>query len=82
VIATIHQGLKKDGVNVSINKICRWFGVPQRTVYYKPVKSRPNYWIGADRKSMFLPLLSKLDAPDWRSVFSDVDVQIQSAIVP
>lgn len=34
-------GLKKDGFDVSIAKLCRWFGVARRTVYYKPVKSAP-----------------------------------------
>jgi len=41
VIETIRQGLKEDGFTVSISKICQWFGVPRRTVYYKPVKSAP-----------------------------------------
>lgn len=38
MIKTIRQGLLAEGVNVSISKLCRWFGVPQRTVYYRPVK--------------------------------------------
>jgi putative transposase len=41
VIETIRQGLMQDGIDVSINKLCRWFGVPRRTVYYKSVKSAP-----------------------------------------
>jgi putative transposase len=41
VIETIRQGLKADGFDVSISKLCRWFGVPRRTVYYRPVKSEP-----------------------------------------
>jgi putative transposase len=41
VIETIRQGLQADGITVSIAKLCRWFGVPRRTVYYKPVKSAP-----------------------------------------
>lgn len=39
MIETIRQGLQADGITVSIAKLCRWFGVPRRTVYYKPVKS-------------------------------------------
>lgn len=35
----IRQGLQADGFTVSIAKLCRWFGVPRRTGYYKPVKS-------------------------------------------
>ena len=38
MIAMIRQGLKADGYNVSIAKLCRWFNVPRRTMYYKPVK--------------------------------------------
>jgi len=41
VIETIHQGLKEEGLNVSICKLCQWFDVPRRTFYYKPVKSAP-----------------------------------------
>jgi len=41
VIETIRQGLKADGFDVSISKLCQWFGVPRRTVYYRPVKSEP-----------------------------------------
>jgi putative transposase len=26
---------------VPMTKFCRWFDVPRRTVYYKPVKSKP-----------------------------------------
>src|SRR5699024_3563161 len=38
MIETIRQGLKEDGYNVSIAKLCRWFKVPRRTMYYQPVK--------------------------------------------
>ena len=41
MIETIRQGLKEDGYNVSVAKLCRWFNVPRRTVYYKPVKAVP-----------------------------------------
>lgn len=41
VIETIRQGLQAEGITVSIAKLCRWFDVPRRTVYYKPVKSLP-----------------------------------------
>ena len=33
----IRQGLQAEGITVSI-ALCRWFGVPRRSVYYKPVK--------------------------------------------
>lgn len=38
MIETIRQGLQPDGITVSIAKLCRWFGVPRRTVHYKPAK--------------------------------------------
>lgn len=43
MIETICQGLNEDGfdVSVSISKICQWFAVPRRMVYYRPVKSAP-----------------------------------------
>ena len=41
MIETIRQGLKDDGYAVSISQLCRWFGIPRRTVYYKPTKKRP-----------------------------------------
>ena len=41
MIETIRQGLKSDGYDVSINKLCQWFGIPRRTVYYKPSKAAP-----------------------------------------
>jgi len=41
VIETIRQGLKEDGLVVSVSKLCRWFGVPRRTVYYRPTKKAP-----------------------------------------
>lgn len=41
MILQIHQGLLDDGFDISISKLCRWFDVPRRTVYYKPTKAAP-----------------------------------------
>lgn len=41
MIRSVQQGLFADGLNVSITKLCGWFDVPRRTVYYKSVKSPP-----------------------------------------
>lgn len=41
MIETIRLGLQAEGITVSISKLCRWFGVPRRSVYYKPVKAAP-----------------------------------------
>jgi len=38
-MVTIRQGLKEDGVSVSMAQLCRWFGVPRRSVYYRPTKA-------------------------------------------
>src|SRR5690606_27990014 len=41
LISSIQQGLKDDGFEVSVAKLCRWFGVPRRTAYYRPTKAPP-----------------------------------------
>lgn len=41
MIRTLHEGLLADGFKVSLVKLCAWFGVPRRTVYYKPAKAAP-----------------------------------------
>ena len=33
-MVTIQQGLKDDGIAVSMAQLCRWFGVARRSVYY------------------------------------------------
>ena len=30
MIQTIQQGLKDDGFDVSISKLCQWFGMPRK----------------------------------------------------
>ena len=41
MILQIQRGLKEDGFTVPMAKLYRWFDVPRRTVYYKPVKAKP-----------------------------------------
>jgi putative transposase len=41
MILQIQRGLRDDGFTVPMTKLCRWFDVPRRTVYYKPVKAKP-----------------------------------------
>jgi hypothetical protein len=38
-MVTIQQGLREDGFIVSMVKLCRWFGVPRRSVYYRSTKA-------------------------------------------
>ena len=40
-MVTIQQGLKEDGIAVSMVKLCQWFGVARRSMYYRPTKSPP-----------------------------------------
>ncbi|MFQ6756809.1 hypothetical protein V6Z72_20925 [Cereibacter sphaeroides] len=41
LVRTLHQGLLADGITVPLTKLCAWFGVPRRTVSYKPTKAAP-----------------------------------------
>lgn len=41
MILKLHQGLREDGLQVSISQLCTWFGVARRSVYYRPTKSAP-----------------------------------------
>jgi putative transposase len=41
MILFLQQGLLSDGIAVPVTKLCAWFGVPRRTVYYKPTKASP-----------------------------------------
>jgi putative transposase len=41
MIPQIQRGLRDEGFTVPMTKLCRWFDAPRRTVYYKPVKSKP-----------------------------------------
>jgi putative transposase len=40
-MVTIQQGLKADGITVSMVKLCRWFAVARRWVYYRSTKAPP-----------------------------------------
>lgn len=41
MIRTLHEGLLADGLAVPLTKLCAWFGVPRRTIYYRPTKAAP-----------------------------------------
>lgn len=42
MIEAIRQGLKADGFEVSISKLCSWFGVARRSFYYKASRAAPH----------------------------------------
>ena len=37
----VQAEMAEDGDKVSISQLSRWFGVPRRTLYYKPTKQAP-----------------------------------------
>ena len=41
MILGLQQGLKADGIEVSLVKLCEWFGVARRTLYYRATKGQP-----------------------------------------
>lgn len=41
MIVSIQQGLREEGLDVSMTRLCRWLGVARRTVYYRPTKAQP-----------------------------------------
>lgn len=41
MIESVKQGLESEGVSVPMTKLCRWFEMPRRTLYYKPTKAAP-----------------------------------------
>jgi hypothetical protein len=41
MIQRIHQGLLAEGIEVPLTRLCAWFGVPRRTVCYRPAKEAP-----------------------------------------
>ncbi|AXT46025.1 IS3 family transposase [Chromobacterium haemolyticum] len=38
---SVRQGLAEDGIRVPVSTLCRWFGIPRRTVYYREQKAEP-----------------------------------------
>lgn len=41
LMVTILLGLRAEGLEVSMVKLCRWFGVARRSVYYRSAKALP-----------------------------------------
>ena len=40
-MVAIQQGLREEGLEVSMAKLCRWFSMARRSVYYRPTKAAP-----------------------------------------
>jgi putative transposase len=56
-MVSIQQGLLADGIRVSMAKLCRWFGQPRRTVYYRPTKAPPKM-----RTDLAEPIIALIEA--------------------
>ena len=41
MILSLQQGLAEDGFKVSLVKLCQWFEMPRRTVYYRATQAAP-----------------------------------------
>ena len=41
MILEIQQGLAQEGCRFSLVKLCRWFDLPRRTLYYRSTKEAP-----------------------------------------
>jgi putative transposase len=41
MMLSLQQDFTREGVDVSMSQLCRWFEVPRRTVYYKATKAAP-----------------------------------------
>ena len=41
MILGLQQGLADEGVKVSLVKLCQWFDMPRRTVYYRSTQTAP-----------------------------------------
>lgn len=38
---SVQQGLKEEGIAVPMTKLCQWFGMARRTMYYRATRKRP-----------------------------------------
>ena len=38
MILQIRQGLQAEGIDIPLARLCRWFSIPGRTLYYRPIK--------------------------------------------
>jgi len=57
VIASVQQGLREESFEVSTAKLCRWFEIPRRTVYYRPVKASRKV-----RATLVAPIITMIEA--------------------
>ena len=41
LIWRLHEQFTADGIHISISRLCAWFGVARRSVYYRPQRKQP-----------------------------------------
>lgn len=63
-MVAIQQGLRADGVEVSMEKLCRWFGAARRSVYDRPTKALVATLATAGRRSCASRRV-RTDSPAW-----------------
>ncbi len=60
MIVSIPQELHEEGLDLSIAKLCRWFGVARRTVYCRPTKTPPKV-----REDLATPVKQLIEEEPW-----------------
>ena len=79
MILFLQQGLLSDGIAVPLTKLCAWFGVPRRTVYYTPVKSPPKIDPAIERPIKAIPFVAAAQRlPANRSISTTTRVRTRS----
>ena len=66
--ALVRQGLQDDYFEVSISQLCRWFGFPRRTYYYRPKKAAPK--VRAELEAPIKALIEEEPSFSYRTVAS------------
>jgi len=72
VIEMIRQGLKEDGIAISMSKLCKWLEVPRRTAYYKPTKAAPK--VNPELKAPIKALIEQEPSFGYRTVAHLLDM--------
>lgn len=72
MIEMIRQGLKEDGIAISMSKLCKWLEVPRRTAYYKPTKAAPK--VNPELKAPIKALIEQEPSFGYRTVAHLLDM--------
>lgn len=72
MIEMIRQGLKEDGISISMSKLCKWLEIPRRTAYYKPTKATPK--VNPELKAPIKALIEQEPSFGYRTVAHLLDM--------